>query len=378
MKKKNIMLLIGNLSNGGAERSIVNLANELSKLYNVILVVPPTKKQDYECKVKIIHVDELSVKIKRFIGIHKVKKLKKKYNIDVTISYTTMFNFVNVMSKYKDKTIISVRNHLSTKKEGFISTILHYISSVLANKIVCCSKSVLYDQKKNYHLNPKKMVVIQNFCNMDLINKKNSDKMIENTIVTMARLVKHKGHKHIIKAMSLVVKEVADAKLLIFSRGPLKEELENLVIQYGLEDNVIFMDFHPDPYQFIKSAKAFILASDYEGFPNVIIEAMACGAPIIATDSPGGTKEILSEDFNFNNSITKLTKEKYGILIPSFINEHDAIEFTESEIMLKDAILELLNNSDTYNYYHKQSLKRIDKYSRDKIIDKWLNIIEGD
>ena len=214
--KKNVMLLIGYLSNGGAEKSITRLANELSKYHNVILVVASTRNQDYECSAKIIEIEEFKKKTTKIKGIIKLRKLKKKYNIDTTISYTTAYNFYNVMSKYKDKTIISVRNHLSTKKEGFISTIMHKISMKLCNLMVCCSKSVKEDQLKNYHANPNKTVVVTNFCNLEIIEKEinqkfsKEDKLIlnDNLIVTLARLVPHKGHKHIIKAMNLVVKKL--------------------------------------------------------------------------------------------------------------------------------------------------------------------------
>ena len=199
--KKNIMMLIGYLTNGGAERSITNVANELSKYHNVILVVAGAKKIDYPCHVKIIELKSLRERNK-LKAIHELKKLKKEYKID---------------------------------------RIMHRISIKLAQKIVCCSQSVYYDQLNNYHANPKKLLVIQNFCNLDGIISdmgcaiKECDMHLVNDhlIVTMARLVPHKGHKHIMKAMSLVVKEIPDAHLLIFSRGPLREELEEFSILDG-------------------------------------------------------------------------------------------------------------------------------------------------
>ena len=135
------------------------------------------------------------------------------------------------------------------------------------------------------------------------------------------------------------------------------------------------MDFHPNPYQFIKLAKAFILASDYEGFPNVLIEAMACGAPIIATDAPGGSREIVSNTVSKGEFVNDLTEMDYGILIPSFINEHDSSDITEHEKMLARAFIMLLSDDNKYHYYHNKSLERTDAFARDKILKKWLDVI---
>ena len=377
--KKNVMLFIGYLTNGGAEHSIVNLANSLAKYYNVIMVVASIKEIDYKCNVKIIEVPELKKGNNRLVGILKVRSIKKKYNIDATISYTTLYNFYNTVSRYNDKTIISIRNHLSTKNESKRDKILHKISIKLANKIVCCSNSVKYDQIKNFKADSNKVFVVENFCDYEGIQKSMNKKikkeeekyLSENLIIATARLVKQKNHSHIINAFKEVIKKVPDAKLLIFGRGPLKEELVKQILKLKLESNVYLMDFRADYYNFMKYAKAFVLASDYEGFPNVLIESLACQVPIIATDAPGGSKEILSDNYYQNKGVEKLTKEKYGILIPKFKSEDK-----QNEKELAKAIMMLLTNKKLYQEYKEKEKDRINDFSKNKIIKKWLDIIE--
>lgn len=380
--KKNIMLIIYYLKNGGAERSIVNLANNLSKKHNVVIVVAK-KEQDYYCSVPIYEINEFQFKsiFKKLKGIRKLKKLKKELKINTAISYTTVANFYNVVSKNKEKTIISIRNHLSTKKEGLIATICHKLSTFLSDLIICCSKSVKLDQIKKYHVKEYKLKVITNFCDINYLSElKKAEKTLENVpkedyFITIARLEIHKGHEHIIKAMSLLIKKYPDIKLLIFGRGKRLEYLKQLVKKYNLYKNIIFKGFNPNPYQFLYGAKGFILASDYEGFSNAVIEAMACGTPIIATDCPGGNKETLTDyDFYDNNPITKLAKEKYGILIPKFNLEHGKKNITKNEEYLEEA-MEFLLLEGNYQHYHKQSLQRIKKYTNEKVIKEWLEII---
>ena len=377
--KKNIMLFIGYLANGGAEHSIINLANTLEKYYNVIMVVASKRGIDYKCNIEILEVPELKKGHNRFKGVLKVRNIKKKYKIDATISYTTLYNFYNTASRYKDETIISIRNHLSTKNESKRDKILHKISLKLANKIVCCSNSVKYDQINYFKANSKKIYVIENFCDFEGIQKcmnkkikKSEQKYItDNVVIATARLVKHKNHAHIINAFKEVIKKVPDAKLLIFGRGPLKEELTNQINKLNLENNVYLMDFRVDYYNFMKYAKAFVLASDFEGFPNVLIEALACRVPIIATDAPGGSKEILSDNYYQDKGLERLTKEKYGILIPKFNSEDK-----QNEKDLAKAIIMLLTNEKLNHEYKEKEKIRINDFSKDKIIKKWLDIIE--
>ena len=377
--KKNIMLFIGYLTNGGAEHSIINLANTLEKYYNVIMVVASKRGIDYNCNINILEVPELKKGHNRFKGVLKIRNIKKKYKIDATISYTTLYNFYNTASRYKDETIISIRNHLSTKNESKRDKILHKKSLMLANKIVCCSNSVKYDQINYFKANSKKTYVIENFCDFEGIQKcmnkkikKSEQKYItDNVVIATARLVKHKNHAHIINAFKEVIKKVPDAKLLIFGRGPLKEELTNQINKLNLENNVYLMDFRVDYYNFMKYAKAFVLASDFEGFPNVLIEALACRVPIIATDAPGGSKEILSDNYYQDKGVDKLTKEKYGILIPKFNSEDK-----QNEKKLAKAIIMLLTNEKLNQEYKEKEKIRINDFSKDKIIKKWLDIIE--
>lgn len=83
------------------------------------------------------------------------------------------------------------------------------------------------------------------------------------------------------------------AKLMIVGTGPLENDLKRLAVSLGIADNVLFPGFAADPWPYYASADLFVLSSDYEGYPNVLVEAMRSGLAVVATDCESGPREIL-------------------------------------------------------------------------------------
>jgi glycosyltransferase involved in cell wall biosynthesis len=110
-------------------------------------------------------------------------------------------------------------------------------------------------------------------------------------LVAAGRLSYQKGFDLLIEAIALC--QNTSIYLTILGEGPKRKELEQLAEAKGVADRVSFAGFQQNPYAFFAHADAFVLSSRYEGFPNVVLEALACGTPVIATPAPGGVKEIL-------------------------------------------------------------------------------------
>lgn len=110
-------------------------------------------------------------------------------------------------------------------------------------------------------------------------------------LVAAGRLVPEKGFDILLQAMRLC----ADIPLCltILGEGPLEATLKKQAVAEGVADRVLFAGFQVNPYAWFTRADAFVLSSRFEGFPNVVLEALACGAPVISTPAPGGTREIL-------------------------------------------------------------------------------------
>lgn len=110
-------------------------------------------------------------------------------------------------------------------------------------------------------------------------------------IVTVGSLKPVKNHPLLIRALSRTTR--TDARLLIVGDGAGRDAILALAQELGVADRVILAGFHPDPTPFYLTADLFVLSSDYEGFGNVIVEALACGTPVVSTDCPSGPGEIL-------------------------------------------------------------------------------------
>ena len=375
--KKNIAILTTKLSNGGAERVSSVLAEKLSNKYNVYLIVFDNSIQDYKTKAHIIdlktHItSNFAKKIFNFFKrIYLLKKIKKEYKIDCTISLLTGPNLVNILSKKNDKVIISIRNNI--KEKGKLENIINKFTIRKADNIVTVSEDMRKFYIENNNVPENKIISIYNTCDLDKINEASKEKIDKykeifkdgKVIISLGRYIEQKGQWHLIKAFSKIVEEYKNYKLVIFGRGKEKEYLQKLINELKLNENVFLLDFVSNPYKYLKKSEIFVCSSLFEGCSNSILEAMAVGLPIIATDCDYGNREIL-----FSNN------EKYGILVPVGNKKYCSSEepLTKEEIELYKAMKDLIENKNLRDFYRKKSLERIEFFKDNT--DKWIDCIE--
>ena len=121
-------------------------------------------------------------------------------------------------------------------------------------------------------------------------------------LLTVGTLKTQKAHNILLRAIAKLCSD-CDARLIILGDGPLRSETEELVVKLQLEDRVRMPGFRLDPFPFMTCADLFVLSSAWEGFGTVLIEAMACGTPVVSTDCPSGPREALADGV-------------YGTLVP--------------------------------------------------------------
>lgn len=148
----------------------------------------------------------------------------------------------------------------------------------------------------------REIFIVQNGINLEQFNDCSSTIVKENgvkTILFVGRLHPIKGVMYLIRAMEKVLKEISDVKLVLVGDGEDRRNLEALSVQLGIQKSVQFVGVvpHEDIHIFMQQAYLFILPSLSEGFPGVLLEAMACGLPIIAT-RVGGIPDIVTDKVN--------------------------------------------------------------------------------
>lgn len=391
----NIAILIPALCGGGAERVAQRIGNYYVRQgYKVYYFLADINiKQDYPVKGKIVKTcikscmcDGLSntqILVRLLQSSLEMRKLKAKYNIDVAISFMEEFNYLNILSKGKEKVITRVCTILSEREDlkGILykSNIIRLFYS-MSDRVIVMSRYAVKDMHCHYGIPAKKLFMIPNFVT-DLNSGENvaSGAYGTKAIVCIGRLEPVKQQDRIIRAFSYVCRIEKGAKLIILGKGPQLRYLKKISENLKIQDNVIFAGFTDNIQKYMTNVRAFVMASKVEGFPNSMIEAMGYGVPVITTASPGACCEIVGKSQNMG-IIDSITFCKYGILTPDipFRKLNLDSPLTEQEVILGNAMMKVITEDEVYEKYKKQSLKRAEMYSLHRVIKKWNCIINND
>ena len=382
-----IGLLITKLNGGGAERTAANLSSLFDEYgEEVYLITFDGSNITYPYKGKLIDLslginknvfDAIKKNIKRII---KVKKIKKKYNLDVCISFLDTPNLVNVLSGGKCKKIVSIRNYLSLEKPSFIRKQLIRFSSIRADKTVWISKNVEYDMRDFFKIKEKKLCTIYNPVDIKSLLTIEEDYTFDKefsdyfNIVTMGRLTYQKGQWNLIYAIKDIVVQYPKVRLYILGDGELKNELEELVKKLELEEHVFFLGFISNAHKFLRQCDLFVLTSLFEGLGNVLLEAMALGLPVISTDCKSGPREIIAPNSNIKSVCENIDVERFGILVKQFSKEKNIVD-NDSLVYIKQAIEMFYLDKKLREKYTTKSKMRANDFSKEKVYNEWMKLL---
>lgn len=290
-----IMFYINTISYGGAERVIVNLARQfVDKSFEVILVTSYSRDQEYEVDERIKRYVLLDNENYGFVKknikcVKKIRELLKVENPDILVSFMAEPNFRAVVACLgkRTKTIVSVRNDPNKEYPNLLFRLCARILYRFADGVVFQTE----DAKKWFPKNiQRKSRIIFNQVDEAFYNSKFAGE--RSGVVTTGRLTLQKNHKLLIHAFASIADKIED-NLVIYGEGELRAELERLISELHLEERIYLPGRTKNVVEAIKSARLFVLSSDYEGMPNALLEAMALGIPCVSTDCPCGGPKML-------------------------------------------------------------------------------------
>lgn len=221
----------------------------------------------------------------------------------VLMRFLSLFR-VKVIASPRTPSVLGIQFHVG--RTGLLPfkwrSIVNFFSRY-ANRVIVASEGLKSECVRVYGSNPRKVVVIPNGIDADKLRQIRASEPTEITktgayrIVSFGRLVPEKNLDTLLTAFALARQSV-DATLCIIGEGPELERLQQLARTLDIAAWVEFLGFQSDPFSLVKSANVFVHTALYEGFGNVILEAMACGIPVIATDCNFGPREIIQHQVN--------------------------------------------------------------------------------
>lgn len=317
---KHIAIFLPSLRGGGAEKVMLNLAHEIyQEGYKVDLILSKAEGSYLTQLSRDINLIDLNCKRVLHSLIPLVKYLKNN-NPPILLSALEHTNLVALwaveLAKTSTKVIVTEHSTLSISVKNSKNLKSKFIPILMkkfyrkALSIVTVSKGVAEDLIENLNIPREKVKVIYNpivteklialsYEDVEHSWIKNNERPI---ILAAGRLTAAKDYPTMIKSFKEIRSKI-NAKLIILGEGEQRKEIEKLAENLGIRNDIDIVGFVENPYAYMRKSDLFLLTSKWEGFGNVLVEAMACGTPVISTDCPNGPREILDNG-------------KYGKLVP--------------------------------------------------------------
>ena len=372
--KEKLLLISPMLHQGGFERVCITTARLLKPYYDVSIVIFDDADIAFDIRglsIINIHLGVRNGKLAKITNLMRravrVRKLKQRMKPVIAYSFGPSANMVNALSKTSLTSVfLGLRGYQDVADDPKMKL---YVRK--ADRIICCSKEIeaIVQEKYGY----LQTATLYNPYDAEGITELSKEKVTDlpwkmededrpRILLGVGRDDPIKGFWHLIKAFYLVQKEIPQMRLIIMGDGSF-EQAKSLVSELQLEQKVYFPGVRKNPYKYLAASEMFLLSSYTEGFPNVLVEAMILGRPLISTDCRTGPAEILDHG-------------KYGILVPDMgdTEDYSGDTISEKETCFAEKIVEVLKDSERQKELSELERKRAGEFDYDSYVDNLLKL----
>lgn len=376
MRPHPILFITANMGGGGAERAVVNIANHLDRARFQPHLALFQKEGVFldelapDVPIYEIQPDDDGFLRHNWTRVRAIKQLSTRLNPALTMSVQWQVNVVTLVADtlfdLGCPIVVNEQNapkrNMALRWQGRIFWPLARRTYPRAAKVVAISQGIASELEETLSLPPDHLRVIHNPISLETIRERAAQADAALTLpeprprlIAVGRLTQQKNYPLLLRALRRVTRQ-EPVYLYILGEGPDRPALETLTRTLGIERYIEFLGFQPNPFAYVKQADVFVLSSDFEGFGNVIVEAMALGIPVISTDCPYGPAEILADG-------------EYGVLVPP-----------DDEQALAEAIHSLLRDAGRRSTMGERARQRAEDFAIDQIVpryeDLFWNLIE--
>lgn len=418
---KKLLLMVPMLHQGGFERVCVQTARLLQGTFDVTILIFSDKDINYDVTgLHIINIDVPSVsgkagKLRNVLKrVRRVRALKKQNRYDISYSFGSSANLINVFTRTTEKVVTGLRCQTDLEEPRQVR-----LFCKRSDRVLSCSKEIVDELEQDFGY--KRSTYIYNPLAVEEINERAEEKISDfpfpcgdedlKVICSLGRDDRIKGFWHLVKAFSLVHERLPQARLMILGAGRF-DGCRELAEKLGVGDVTAFPGVRKNPFPYAAKCDLFLLPSNREGFPNALLEGMALGRPVIAADCETGPREILLSDVQYqmlskgkltaeeeegagargaragassegHRSVKGIVRGAYGFLVPDMDDheDYDAANITEDDRILAKAMLQMLEDEELQRHYGEAAKERALTYTPDRyrqaLTDTLTDILEN-
>lgn len=302
-EKIKVLFILPTLVAGGSERIMSFVAQHIDKVRftPVLLVTAHEKDAAYDIAgIRVVYLEKSRVLFSIPQIISFLFRERPKIVISAGGHLNTLMAYISILfpsMKFiaREVNVLSVLSKFIKRKPNRFYAFIGKHRFRFFDKIICQSQDMKNDIIANYHVNEEKLTVINNPITAGFKTKAVREVNDVIQFITVARLVKQKGHERIIQCLGKISRPY---HYTILGDGPEKETIFNLIKKFGIEKNITHIPFTKDVINYLNSSDLYLQGSYVEGFPNAIVESLATGTPVLAFNAPGGINELIEEGVN--------------------------------------------------------------------------------